>query len=315
MATYPSNTFATFAAKGNREDLSDVIYLTDPYDTPFITGIPRADATAVTHTWQTQSLASASNSNFVGEGADATTDSTTATTELSNTCGISDKVPRVSGTQQAVVGAGRRDELAFQVTLKTLELRRDMESILLANNAEATGGTNTAREPGGIESSLNTNTDLGATGSAGSLGNTARTNGTNRALTEDLVKTVLKGCWDNGGDPDTIMVGSFNKQKISADITGNATKVIDAQTEKVVAGVDIYVSDFGQLSVIPNRFQTAESTLILQMDMFATAYLRPVHIKDLALTGDSDRKQILAEYTLESRNEQASGAVFDCSTS
>lgn len=314
MATYPSNTFSTNDAIGNREDLSDIIYLVDPYDTPFLTGVPRSDATAVLHEWQTQALAAASAANAVGEGADATTDAATVTVRLANTCQISDKVPRVTGTQQSVVSAGRRDELAYQVTLKTLELRRDMESSLLANNAEVTGGTTTAREMGGIESWLNTNVDLGVGGSAGSLGNTARTSGTDRASNEAGLKAVIKSCWDNGGDPDTIMVGSFNKQKFS-EFGGNATRVVDAQAEKLVAGIDIYVSDFGQMSIVPNRFQVSESAHILQMDMWSVAYLRPVHIRDLAKTGDSDRRQILAEYTLESRNQQASGLYSDLETS
>ncbi len=313
MAVYPANTHTTIQAIGRREDLSDIIYLVDPYDTPFLTGVPRVDATGVLHEWQTQALGAASGSNAVGEGADATTDATTVTVRLSNTAQISDKVPRISGTQQSVVSAGRRDELAYQVTLKTLELRRDMETSLLQNTIEDTGGTTTARVLGGIESWINTNVDLGAGGSAGSLGNTARTNGTNRTSTEAGLKAVLKSCWDNGGDPETVMLGSFQKQQFSG-FGGNSTRVVDAQAEKLVAGIDIYVSDFGQVSLVPNRFQVSESGLVLQMDMWAVAYLRPVHIRDLAKTGDSDRRQILAEYTLESRNQQASGLYGDLAT-
>ncbi len=315
MATFPTNTFAwSTPSIGNREDLSDVIYLVDPYDTPFLTGVPRVDATSVLHEWQTQSLTAATSGNAAGEGNDPDASAVTVTTRLANTCQISDKVPRISGTQQAVVSAGRRDELAYQVTLMTLELRRDMESSLLANKDEVTGGTTTARVLGGIDSWINTNVDLGVGGSAGSLGNTVRTDGTNRSSSEAGLKAVIKLAWDNGGDPDTIMVGSFQKQKFSG-FGGNATRVVDAQAEKLVAGIDIYVSDFGQMSIIPNRFQIAEGAYVLQMDMFAVAYLRPVHIRDLAKTGDSDRRQILAEYTLESRNEQASGLYGDLSTS
>ena len=310
----PTSTFLSYSAIGNREDLSDVIYNIAPTDTPFLTGIPRTDATAVLHEWQTDSLAAASSSNAVLEGDDATTDATTATTRLSNTCQISDKVPRVSGTQQAVVSAGRKDELAYQVVKRTKELRRDMESSLLANNAEVTGDTTNARELGGIEAWLATNTSHGVGGSAGSLGNTARTDGTNRSLTEALIKTELQSVWDAGGDPDCIMVGSFNKQTISG-FTGNATREISAQDRELVATIDLYHSDFGVLEIIPNRFQVSESCLILEKDLWATSYLRPVQLVNLAKTGDSERRQIITEFTLESRNEAGSGAVFDCSTS
>ena len=313
----PSNTqtvFNTGTTGGNREDLSDVIYNIAPTDTPFITGIPRTDAKAVLHEWQTDSLAAASSANVVIEGDDATTDSHTSTTRLSNSCTISDKVPRVSGTQQAVVSAGRKDDLAYQVVKRTKELRRDMESHMLRNGAEVSGNTTLARQCGGIESWLNTNTSFGAGGSAGSLGNTARTNGTNRSLTETLLKAELKSCWDAGGDPDCLMVGSFVKQVVSG-FTGNATRFIDSQDRELVPTIDIYDHDFGNIQVIPNRFQVAESALLLQKDMWATAYLRPVHLVNLAKTGDSERRQIIGEYTLEARNEAASGAVFDCSTS
>lgn len=310
----PSDVFLTYDAIGNREDLSDVIYNIAPTDTPFLTGIPRTDATAVLHEWQTDTLAAASSSNQVLEGDDATTDSTTATTRLSNTCQISDKVPRVTGTQQAVVSAGRKDELAYQVVKRAKELRRDMESSLLANNAEVTGDSSTAREIGGIEAWLATNTTHGAGGSAGSAGNTARTNGSNTAITEAKIKTQLENVWTSGGDPECIMVGAFNKQAISG-FTGNATREISAQDRELVATIDLYHSDFGVLEIIPNRFQVSESCLILQKDLWAVAYLRPVQLVNLAKTGDSERRQVIVEFTLESRNEAGSGAVFDNTTS
>jgi hypothetical protein len=120
----PTSTFSTYAALGNREDLSDQIYRIDPTDTPFMSGLEREKATAVTHEWQTQALASVDTANAVLEGDDATTDAVTATVRLANTCQISDKVARVTGTQQAVEHAGRDDEMAYQEMLKGLELKR-----------------------------------------------------------------------------------------------------------------------------------------------------------------------------------------------
>lgn len=310
----PTDTFSSYDAIGNREDLSDVIYNVDPTDTPFITSIPRTKATAVLHEWQTDALAAASATNAVLEGDDATTDAVTATVRLSNTCQISDKVPRVTGSQQAIVAAGRKDELAYQIVKNAKELRRDMESSLLANNAEVTGNATTARELGGIEAWYETNVSRDAGGSSGGSGNTAASDGTQRAFTEALLKAVIKLCWDNGGDPECIMVGSFNKQALSA-FTGNATRFKGAEDKELVAAIEIYQSDFGDLEVIPNRFQRARSAHVLQKDMWATSYLRPVQISNLAKTGDSERRQILTEYTLESRNEKASGIVADLTTS
>lgn len=317
MAT-PTSTFVTYDAIGNREDLSDVIYNVDPTDTPFVSSIPRVRATAITHEWQADTLAAASNSNAVLEGDDATTDAVSATTRLANIAQISDKVPRVTGSQQAVVSAGRNDELAYQIVKMSLELKRDIESVVLRNGARVAGDTTVARQTGGAEVWLTSNTSHGAGGSAGSLTSgqpaTARTDGTNRDFTESLLKSQLVSIWNNGGDPDCIMVAGFNKQVVSG-FTGNATRFKQAEDSKLMASIDIYQSDFGDLEIIPNRFMVAESCLILQKDLWAVAELRPMRMTNLAKTGDSERRQILSEYALESRNQQGSGAVFDLNTS
>lgn len=312
----PTNTFATYEAKGNREDLSDIIYRVDPTDTPFTSAIAKVKATATTHEWQTQALATASTSNAVIEGNDAVTDSTTATVRLNNVCQISDKVARVSGTQEVVRKAGRDNEMDYQVLLKGLELKRDMEAIFMTNQAKATGDDTTARTLASICSWITTNTDNGTSGSdATGDGTDTRTDGTQRAFTEDLLKTVLVSAWNNGGDPDTVMLGGFNKQVMSSFV-GRGTPMEDTKSKKIVAAIDVYESDFGTLRIVPNRNNPrTRDSLCLQLDMWAIAYLRNMRTEELAKTGDSRRKQVLCEYTLESRNEKASGAVWDLTTS
>jgi hypothetical protein len=314
----PTNTFATYEAIGNREDLSDVIYRIDPTDTPAMSGFEREKAAAVNHEWQTQALAAADTTNAQLEGDDATTNAAIPTVRLGNMCQISDKVARVTGTQRAVEHAGRDDELEYQEMLKGLELKRDMESILIGTNqAKVTGNDTTARKTASVLSWIKTNTAKGASGvdPAASDGSGTRTDGTQRAFTEAQLKTVLQSVWNSGGKPDTIMVGGFNKQVFST-FTGRATPTEDTKAKKIVAAVDAYESDFGRLKIVPNRFQRARDVLVLQMDLWAVAYLngrRMVSIP-LAKTGDSDRRQMLSEYTLVARNEKASGGVFDLTT-
>lgn len=313
--TVPSNTQVSYSTVGNREDLEDRIFMVSPTDTPFISSVDAVDANQPLHEWQIDALASADSTNAVREGDDATTDAFSATTRLSNTCQISDKVVRVSGTQQSILSAGRRNELDYQTVKRALELRRDMETILLLNQQEVTGDETTARKMGSIESWYTTNDSRGSGGSQGGLGNTTATDAnTPRAFTEALLKNVIRLCFDAGGDPDTIMVGSFNKQQAST-FTGNATKFKDVVDRRLVTEVAIYESDFGQMRVLPNRFQRAETAHVLQMDMWAVAYLRRPRQVPLAKTGDSERRQLLAEYTLVSRNEAASGVIADLTTS
>src|SRR6185369_8068467 len=125
----PASTLATYQAIGNREDLTNMIYRIAPTSTPFISGIEREKASFTKHEWQTQDRATAAaNAQF--EGDDPTTTATTVTVRLSNYTQISYKVARVSGTQQAVVSAGRSNELTYQAMLKGLELKRDMEVVV-----------------------------------------------------------------------------------------------------------------------------------------------------------------------------------------
>ncbi len=311
----PAATFLTYSAIGNREDLTDVIYNIDPTETPFVSGIDRVKTSAVLHEWQTQALTAANSANSVLEGDDATTDTATATVRLGNYHQISDKVARVAGTQRAVDHAGRDDELDYQVMLKGKELKRDMETILLSNQGKAAGAPGTPRGVGAVLAWIFSNTSKGTNGSDPSSaggGASTRTDGSMRAFTEVQLKTVLQAAWNNGGDPDVIMVGGFNKQQFST-FTGRATPTEDTTTKKIVASVDAYVSDFGTLKVVPNRFMRARDVLVLQMDMWAIGKLpgRSMVSTVLAKTGDSDQRQILSEYTLEARNEKANGIVAD----
>lgn len=315
----PANTLATPEQIGNREDLSDVIYRIDPTDTPFITSCERTKASAVTHEWQTQALAAVDSTNAVLEGNDAITDAATPTVRLANQCQISDKVARVSGTAQAVDHAGRDDEMAYQEMLKGLELKRDMETITVGTNQAKVSRTDTtAGKLASVLSWIKTNTSVGATGSdpAAADGTGTRTDGTQRVFTEANLKTVLQSIWNSGGKPDTIMVGGFNKQVFST-FTGRATPMEETKTKKIVAAVDAYESDFGTVKVVPNRFMRARDVLVLQTEMWAISFLQGRRMVStvLAKTGDSDRRQMLSEYSLESRNEKASGGIFDLTTS
>src|ERR1700730_2535128 len=317
----PTNTFATYEAIGNREDLSDVIYRIDPTDTPFMAGIEREKASAVNHECQIQSLAADNNTNAQLERDHANTNTTTATVRLGNINQISTKVARVTGTQRSVDHAGRDDELAYQEMLKGLELKRDMETILAGTNqAKNTGNDTTARKTASVLSWIKSNTSKGTAGGAADPsaadGTGTRTDGTQRAFTEANLKTVLQGIWTNGGKPDVIMTGAFNKQVFST-FTGRATQIEPTKQKKIIASVDAYESDFGVLKITPNRFQRARDVLVLWMEMWALAFLngRRMVSVPLAKTGDSDRRMLLSEYALVARNEKGSGGVFDNTTS
>lgn len=303
--TAPTNTFLTTAAIGNREDLTDVIYRITPTTTPVLSMAAKTKATSTLHEWQTQDLASAAN-NAQAEGDDLTAKTVTPTARLNNRTQISAKKVVVSGTQQAMNSAGRKDELAYQLAMVSAELKRDIEVGLTQNDVSATSPRQSRGLRGWVVDNVNNN---GGT-LASYTGNTGYTAGTQRAFTEAQLKDVLQKIFNAGGEPDNIMVGPAAKQTFSG-FTGNSTRMGQADDQGLYAAVDFYVSDFGKLKVIPNRFQAARDVFVLQADKLAMAYLRPFQTMELAKTGDAEQREVLAEYSLECRAPKAHGAVYD----
>ena len=314
----PTNTFDTYDSIGTREDLSDVIYRISPTSTPFLSMAERMKATNTLHEWQTDALATAGQ-NAVIEGDDATLDATTPTARVGNYTQISDKTVVVSGTQGATHKAGRKSERSFQIAKRSKELKRDMEFILTGNQASAVGSSSVARTTGSVEAWLTSNVSRGATGASGGYSAgvvAAATDGTQRAYTEALLKTVIQSCWSNGGDPSTIIVGPKNKAVGSA-FTGIATQYREnpgAKQATIIAAADVYVSDFGEHKIVASRFNRDRSALVLDMDYWGVAYLRPFQQHDLSKTGDSEKVQILVEYALVAKQQAASGVVADLTT-
>ena len=303
--TVPSGTFITTSAIGNREDLTDVIYRISPTQTPVLNMASKAKATNTLHEWQTQDLASAA-SNAAAEGDDAAAKTVTPTVRLNNRTQISTKTVRVSGTQRAMNPAGRKDELAYQLSLASLEIKRDMELDLTQNDVTATSPRKSRGLRGWVVDNVNRN---GGT-LADYVGNTGYTPGTQRAFTEAQVKDVIQKCFTAGGEPDTIMLPPAAKQTFST-FTGNSTRMDKSEDAKLYAAVDYYVSDFGTIQAVPNRFMATRDVFLLQSDKLAIAYLRPFQTTDIAKTGDSDAQQIIVEYTLECRAPKAHGAIYD----
>ena len=310
----PTSTFSTYDAIGNREDLSDIIYDISPTDTPFLSAIPRVKASGTKHEWQKDALAAASSTNFVIEGDDATTDAATATTRLYNYRAISDKVPRVTGTQEEVMKAGRSSEMAYQMEKRMKELKRDVEKILLENNASVVGTDTQASECAGAQAWIVTNQNIAsdATAATGD-GTDAHTDGTARALQESFVEEVLGEAWNSGGNPTLSILGKAQKQKFAA-FSGNATRTHEGESKKITNTIDIYIDPLGnEVRLVPDRFCPADVVYFFDTELAAFAVCRDFQSSDLAKTGDSIRKQILVEYTLEMRNEAAHGIITDLS--
>ena len=325
-----ANTFETYQAKGIREDLSDLISDISPTTTPFQSNIGTRDADNTYFEWQTDSLATASAAATI-EGADLSSfTAVTPTVRLGNYCQINMVDFIISGTEQRVDKAGRASEIGYQSAKAAKELKRNIEVACLLNGVGAVvGATNTARVTAGFPCWLKTNetsTNVTAPSYSGSVPTGAsevwKSFGTPTAFTEAMLKTTMQECYESGGEPSMLMVGPFNKTQVSAfsGIASSRYNVDGAEPSVIIGAADIYVSDFGNLSVVPNRFFTSvvdagagslmnNWAFLIDPDEVKLANLRPYTVETLAKTGDADKRMILREWGLQVNNEKAHGVV------
>ena len=279
-----------------------------------MSSVGKTKATAVYHEWQTDSLAAATTGNAAIEGADATSATLAPTVRLGNYTQIIQKTVQVSGTLDTVNKAGRKSEKAYQLAKASAEIKRDLETILTANQGRNAGTTTIARRMGSLLSWIKTNSSVGSGGSdPATIGVSTRTDGTQRTFTEALLKTVVAEVFESGGSPKILMVGSAGKQKVStfAGIAQQRYMAPSNTPTTIIGAADVYLSDFGTMQVIPQRFMRNREALVLDPEYAALAYLRPFQTNDLAKTGDSENTQLLAEVTLEVKNEAAHGIIAD----
>lgn len=310
-----TNAFDTYSAKGNREDLANTIYNIAPYDTPIMSAIQRRSISNVVFDWQTETLPAVNLSNAEVEGFELSRAAATATTRQSNTAQISYRDATVTGSQENANAAGKgAGEMAHQMALASKALKRDMESILSQNQARVSGAAATARKTRALEHWISTNASRGAGGAAAVSETAAMTDGTQRALTEPLLKTVLQSAYTNGAEPTLMVVGPFNKQTVSGFVgRSSARQNIDAT--RVEASVTVYASDFGEIRVVPSRWVRARTALLLDPEYARVSFYRNFQTKDIAQIGDAETKMVLAEWGLQVDNEAAHAAIFDLTTS
>jgi hypothetical protein len=316
-----ANTNETYDVSTIREDLQDALISISPTETPVMSAIGRKNVNNTYFEWGVVDLAAASGSNRVIEGEAAPgNDAPTNAVRQANYTQISDKVVEVSDTANSVKGAGDAQTTAKQIAYKLKELKRDMEKMLCDNVAASAGASGTARQTAGLPAFLRTNASRGTGGADGTTSGSgtagyvdaAATDGTQRAITESLLKDVIADCWDAGAEPSVVICGSSQKQTIST-FTGNATKYKDITDKTLSAAIDVYVSDFGELTIVPSRFSRSRDVLVLDPNYARVAYLTPTNQKELARTGHSERRLISVEYGLQVDNEAAHGVVADIS--
>jgi hypothetical protein len=298
----PSNTRETYdatqangRAAGIREDLSNIIYNIAPDETPFMSGIGKGSCDNTYFEWQIDTLSDPMNDNRQVEGDDASVLAVVEPDRVGNYTQISSKAVRSSGTSEAVDFAGRKSTQAYQMAKRAKELKTDMElMLLLAGQAPAAGGTGVARATGSVGHWITSNAVAGT------------------SVSEGDIKEVMEQAWQAGASPDILMCDGVIKQAISAlsqSVSELRTAANDKSPAYVVAAVDVYVSDFGNLKIVPNRLMPAQTAYFLDYEYWDITYLRNFATYDIARTGDSEAQMLIVEYGLRSKNEKANAKI------
>jgi hypothetical protein len=328
--TISTNEITRYDATNVREDLANVIYNISPVDVPFMSNIGRENVKNTYFEWQTDVLASAVTTNAQLEGDQITgADARVATDRVGNYSQISRKVIEVSGTLEAVDKAGMRSYLAYELAKAASELKRDMEAVLTSNQVAFAGTSTTARKTAGLGGWIITNSykGTGTTAAAPVMSSggtnlsgypaTAAVAGASRAFTSTLLKAAAKDVWTQGGKLRMLMVGPYNKTVFST-FSGIATLYRDVAPGKqaeITGASDLYVSDFGQISVVANRFAPEGNAYLIDPDFASVGYLRNFRTEVMSKTGDSERRMLLVEFGLKVRQQKAMAAIRDLATS
>ena len=310
----PANTLQTFQTTNMAENVTDIVMNISPVDTPFLTLAKKTTAEATFTQWPIESLSAVDASNANIEGDDATVDASSTPTLVGNYTQLMDKVASVTTTQEAVKKYGVSKEMAKQMAKKSKELKRDMETIFMSNQARVVGAAGTAQKMRSMGSWLTTNVSRGATGANGSA-STAATDGTQRAFSESLLKGVIVTAITNADElPSVVMAGPANRANLSSQLTGNSTRFYELKEGQLNASISVYRSDYGPLKLVMNRFMRERDMYLINPQYVGVRTLEPLQAQDLAITGLTKKKQLWVNTTLEMSNEAAHAVLADLNT-
>jgi hypothetical protein len=316
----PANVITTLNNPGLREDLENDVYRIAPEKTPFLANIKKKKATARLHEWQTRDLRDPDPENARLEGDDVgTLKAPNLSKRVGVYCQIFEEDGGVSGTTEVVDAAGRDSELDEQKMLKGVELRRDKEARYLGNFASQNESGALPRKTAGVQAWAESVSSRGVGGADGGFqsGGTvaAATNGTQRPFTEQLVKDLMATGFAEGAQYSQAYMGLTHKQQFSA-FAGIADIRVEARQGskvRIIGAADIYVSDFGEIDLIPHPYALNRAAVFIDPEYVADARLRRMHTVELAKNGDNERFMILEESCLVVENEKAVGVIADLS--
>jgi len=317
--TIIANTFTSFDAKGIREELANVISNIAPEEIPFTSNVGSENVSNTFFEWQLDDLSSVDTTAIIDGDDVASFDATTATVRVGNYTQIRRRSMIIADNLGFQDLAGRNDEVAYQLAKRGKEIKRDLETIYTGNTARSAGSASAGRVTAGLGAWVATNVNKAGDGTnpTAADGSDARNDGTQRDFTEAMLKDVMQQAYTSGGNPSMLMVGPYNKTVVSG-FAGIAAQRYQAPSDgptTIIGAADVYLSDFGALTVVPNRFSRERDAWCLDTEYASVATLRPIQAVDLAKTGDAEKKMLICETGLKVSNEKAHGLIADLNVS
>lgn len=266
-----TNTTVTYSRNGIKQDLNTIINNTSPSETPFLQLMKESSKKTTSINPQEQeetySAGNPENAQLQGE-ADVAASVTLGRDLITVPCQIFADKRRISSTQEKTEMVGPSELTRMKIDLG-VKLKRDREQAYLGNRASVLGAAGVAPKAAGILAMLTSNVNRGSGGANGGYNSgttlfAAASNGTQRAITVDMIDSVARSIYDNGSEPMAIYTGTSVRSKISQlartaanNITINQSQIARTQPAIINATVGLYLSDYGELGIFPIREETS----------------------------------------------------------
>jgi hypothetical protein len=285
------------------------------------------------YSWTVDKLSAPDLDNAAIDGVDSSGNDAKGGERQNNHAQISTKNVSVTTRSRHSDTIGRSDELAYQVSRRQIDLRRDKDAILMSNQASlADDGDTVAGKTGGYPSWIASNVSLGATGTAGGWDSgtgltVAYLPGTKRALSETVIRDIVQAVYELGGESSVLLSNPQTIRLISEYMFSDTARIAvlqsdqDKSREKATAlgSVNFYVTDFGSLQLVPSRtyveaVATVSELFILDFSLLREAVLAGTRVEPLAKTGLADKRLMSCDYGLKVLNEEGEGMIADIDT-
>jgi hypothetical protein len=314
----PANTYDSYTAGNtNREDVQDIIYMVTPEKTPVLSSGRRFKAEQRAHEWERDALAAPTATNAVIEGDDRSGTPITPPQRIGNFTQLMDKVATVTSSQEKSNAIGMTSSMKRAVAKQKIELKRDLEARMVSSLPAVAGSSTVARQTAGLGCMIFTNASHGGAGATpahnSGFPTTAVTAGTNRAFTQALLDANMQAIFTQSGEMPSMAVMSPNHKTIFSTFAGIAQNRRDIKGKEqatIIGGADVYVSNFGNLTVVPHYMMAGGSEVyLLNGDNYGVAYLQGFSDTPLAKTGHTDRRMVFVEAAVVVTAERALGKI------